>query len=386
MRVGLVCPYAWDVPGGVRQHVDDLAHELMARGHEVSVLAPAEDPRDLPPWVTDGGRPIAVPYNGSVARVNFGLKATRAVRRWIREGHFDVLHVHEPVAPGLSVLACWAARGPIVATWHSSTSRSRVLSAGSRLAQTALEKLSGRIAVSEEARRFLVAHVGGDAVLIPNGVRVSQFAGITASADRDPRPTLAFLGRIDEPRKGLDVLLAALPAIRAAVPDVVVKVAGPGDVDERRASLPPELADVVEFLGLVSDEEKARMLADADVYVAPHLGGESFGIVLIEAMAARTAVAASDLTAFRRVLEDGESGVIFERDNPAALAAAVVALLGDPRRRAALVAAGERRVRDFDWATVVDEVLAVYESVTVTGERVTEDLRGQLVGRLGARD
>ena len=385
MRIGLVCPYAWDVPGGVRQHVDDLAHELIARGHEVSVLAPAEDPTGLPDWVVNGGRPIAVPYNGSVARVNLGLKAMRRVRHWIREGDFDVLHVHEPVAPGLSGLACWAAQGPIVATWHSSASRSRILSAGSRLAQTVLEKLSGRIAVSEDARRFLVAHVGGDAVLIPNGVRVAQFAGVAPSPDRDPRPTLVFLGRIDESRKGLDVLLAALPVIRQAVPDVRLLVAGPGDVEERRSGLDPDLLSVVTFLGLISDEEKAHLLVDADLYVAPHLGGESFGIVLIEAMAAGTAVVASDLPAFRRVLEEGASGVLFERGNAPALAAAVIDLLQDPQRRAALVQAGRRRVRDFDWATVVDDVLAVYESVTVTGEKVTEDLRGQIVGRLGSR-
>ena len=385
MRIGLVCPYAWDVPGGVRQHVDDLAHELMARGHVVQVLAPAEDGDALPEWVTDGGRPIAVSYNGSVARLNFGLKATRAARRWIRDGDFDVIHIHEPVAPGLSIIACWVAQGPMVATWHSSSERSRVLSAGYHLVQTALEKLSGRIAVSEDARRFLVAHVGGDAVLIPNGVRVSAYSTVAPSQDRDPRPTLVFLGRIDEPRKGLDVLLEALPEIRAAVPGVLLRVAGPGDVDDRRKQLDPDLADAVEFLGLISDEEKAQLLVDADLYIAPQLGGESFGIVLIEAMAARTAVVASDLPAFRRVLEEGASGALFERGAPDELASTVVELLGDPERRASYVRAGTERVVDFDWATVVDEVLAVYESVSVPGAKVTEDLRGQLVGRLGGR-
>lgn len=385
MKIGLVCPYAWDVPGGVRQHVDDLARELMARGHDVSVLAPAESAMGLPDWVTDGGRPIAVSYNGSVARVNFGLKATRVVRRWIREGDFDVIHVHEPLAPGLSVIACWVARGPIVATWHSSSDRSRVLSAGYHLAQTALEKLSGRIAVSEDARRFLVAHVGGDAVLIPNGVRVRQYTSVAPDLDRDPRPTIVFLGRIDEPRKGLDVLLGALPAIRAQVPDIRLLVAGPGDVDERRKELDASLDGCVEFLGLISDDEKARLLVDADLYIAPQLGGESFGIVLIEARAAGTTVVASDLPAFRRVLEEGASGALFERGASDQLATTVVELLRDPGRRERYIEAGHTRVTDFDWATVADEVVAVYESVSVPGEKVTEDLRGQLVGRLGAR-
>lgn len=386
MRVGIVCPYAWDVPGGVRQHVDDLAHELRSRGHAVSVLAPAEDPSSLPDWVTDGGRPIAVPYNGSVARLNFGLKPARAVRRWIREGNFDVLHVHEPLAPGLSLLACWVARGPVVATWHSSNERSRILSAGYHLAQTALEKLSGRIAVSEDARRTLVSHVGGDAVLIPNGVRVAQYDQPSFARAADAPPTIAFLGRIDESRKGLDILLRALPPAVREIPELRVIVAGPGDVDERRSKLDPALAPHVTFLGLVDDDTKVRILHEADVYVAPQLGGESFGIVLIEAMASGAAVVASDLPAFRRVLDDGRCGAMFPRGDATALARVLVDLLRDPDRRADFVAQGHQRVRSYDWATVVDEVLAVYESVSIPGEKVSEDLRGQLVGRLGSRD
>ncbi len=384
MRVGLVCPYAWDAPGGVRSHVADLALALMAHGHAVSVLAPVDDADVLPPWVVDGGRPVAVPYNGSVARLNFGFKAARRVRRWIREGDFDVLHVHEPVAPGLSLLACWAATGPIVATWHSSTDRSRILSAGYYVAQTAMEKLSGRIAVSEDARRTLVSHVGGDAVLIPNGVRVAEFAAGEA-LDLPRAPTILFLGRLDEPRKGLSVLLDAMPNILAAVPDVRVLVAGPGEIDDRLAALDPAVAARLTMLGRVSDAEKVRALASADVYVAPHTGGESFGIVLIEAMAARTAVIASDLPAFRRVLEDGTCGALFPTGDAEALASAVVRVLGDDDLRRRYVDEGWRRVQDFDWDHVVDDVIAVYDSVTVTGGKVTEDLRGQIVGRLGLR-
>lgn len=386
MRVGLVCPYAWDVPGGVRSHVSDLAVTLAERGHEVSVLAPAEDPDLLPSWVVDGGRPVSVPYNGSVAKVTFGFRTTRRIRSWIREGEFDVLHVHEPVAPGLSLIALWAANGPIVGTWHSSTARSRILSAGYYVAQTAMEKLSGRIAVSEDARRTLVAHVGGDAVLIPNGVRVSDYAPCGQHPAIDPdRPSILFLGRIDEPRKGLDVLLAALPSIVAEVPGLQVIVAGPGDAQERRASLDPELAEQVTFLGRLSDQDKVRALRSVDLYVAPHTGGESFGIVLIEAMAAGVPVLASDLPAFRRVLQEGVAGELFVTEDSMALADRAVALLGDRSARERLAAQGSARVRAFDWASVVEDVLAVYEAVTVTGEKVTEDLRGQIVGRLGSR-
>ena len=383
MRVGLVCPYSWDVPGGVRSHVADLAVALQDHGHDISVLAPVEDPADLPPWVVDGGRPLAVRYNGSVARLSFGVKATRRVRQWVREGDFDVLHVHEPVAPSLSILALWVARGPIVATWHSSHDRSRIMSAGYYVGQTAMEKVRGRLAVSEDARRTLVNHLGGDAVLIPNGVRVAAFASHERLPDVDPeRPAILFLGRMDEPRKGLAVLLEALPSVIAAVPDLQVLVAGPGDVDEQRESLPPEIAANVTFLGRISDADKARALRSVDIYVAPHTGGESFGIVLVEAMAAQAAVVASDLTAFRRVLEDGRSGRLFPNQDADALGAALVELLGDPDQRARYVAAADVRVRDFDWDRVVDDVIAVYDSVHMPGEKVTEDLRGQLVGRL----
>jgi phosphatidylinositol alpha-mannosyltransferase len=386
MKVGLVCPYSWDVPGGVRSHVADLAVALGDHGHDVSVLAPVDDPRDLPSWVADGGRPTAVRYNGSVARLSFGVKATRRVRNWIREGDFDVVHVHEPVAPSLSILALWVARGPLVATWHSSHDRSRIMSAGYYVGQTAMEKVRGRIAVSEDARRTMVAHLGGDAVLIPNGVRVSAFA----SRDRLPgteqsRPRALFLGRMDEPRKGLSVLFGALPAALDEVPDLEVLVAGPGDVEEARDSLPEHIRDHVRFLGFISDDEKARALRSVEVYVAPHTGGESFGIVLVEAMAAQAAVLASDLPAFRRVLEDGSCGRLFPNQDSAALGAGLVELLRDDDMRADYVSRADMRVREFDWDRVVDEVIAVYESVHTPGEKVTEDLRGQLVGRLSSR-
>lgn len=383
LRIGLVCPYAWDVPGGVRSHVSDLAITLRSRGHHVDVLAPAEDDHDLPEWVTDGGRPVAVPYNGSVARLSFGVKATRRVRAWIRQGDFDIVHIHEPLAPSLSVLTCWAARGPLVATWHSSQDRSRVLTAGYYVAQTAMEKLRGSIAVSEQARRTLVGHVGGDAVLIPNGVRVQDFAPDTH--DRDRRRELLFLGRIEEPRKGLDVLVEAMPAILDQVPDLKVIVAGPGDIDDVRKDIPERVDRALTFVGTVSDERKAELLREVQVYVAPHTGGESFGIVLVEAMAAGACVVASDIPAFRQVLEDGKAGRLFACKDPQSLADAVLSVLADDAARRALVVRGHSRADEYDWDTVVDDVLEVYESVRVPGEKVTEDLRGQALGKFAAR-
>lgn len=384
MRIGIVCPYAWDVPGGVQVHIRDLAETLIERGHEVSVLTPVDDPGELPAYAVDGGRPRAIPYNGSIVRLTLGVKATARVRRWIRDGNFDVLHVHEPLAPSLGGLACWAARGPIVATVHSSVERSRVLATGYYLAQTVLEKVSAIIAVSENARRTIVDHVGADAVLIPNGVRVNRFAEAAPLRDWGV-PTVLFLGRLDERRKGLTVLLEAFPLLRERVPGVQLILVGPGDPDEVLADVEPDLRQHIICLGRVDDVEKAQALASADVYVAPHTGGESFGIVLLEAMAAGTPVVASDLDAFERVLDDGRCGVTFPVGDHEALALAVGDLLADPERRSSLSDMGRARVRRYDWASVSEDVLHVYESVITGQQKVEEDLRGQIVGRLARR-
>ena len=384
MRIGIVCPYAWDVPGGVQAHIRDQAETLIDLGHEVSVITPVEDPAALPEYAVDGGRPRAVPYNGSVARLTFGVKATSRVRRWIREGDFDVLHVHEPLAPSLGVLACWAARGPIVATVHSSIERSRVLVTGYYLAQTALEKISALVAVSEYARRTIVDHLGADAVLIPNGVRVDHFAGVEPLRAW-PGPAVGFLGRMDEPRKGLPVLLDAFAGIVQRHPGATLVLVGPGEVEDVLDGVPLELRDSVVALGRLDEKDKARALASLDVYVAPNTGGESFGIVLLEAMSAGAPVVASDLDAFARVLDDGRCGVLFPVGDAGALSRAVSDLLYDDERRARLTAAGRRRATAYDWRSVASDLLDVYASVTAGQQGVREDLRGQIVGRLARR-
>ena len=381
MRVGLVCPYTWDVPGGVQAHVRDLAENLQALGHRVSVLAPVDDPdAELPPYVVPAGRAVPVPYNGSVARLSFGPLSLARTRRWLRQGRFDVLHIHEPTVPSVSMLAMWTARGAMVATFHTSTPRSRALQVFGMvvpLLQPGLEKLTGRIAVSPAARRVIMEHLGGDAVLVPNGVEVARFAGAAPLPGPVHRPTVVFLGRIDEPRKGLAVLLDALPELVRRVPDVRVLVAGPGNGDAALAGLPAALQPSVELLGLVSERDKPSVYATGDVYCAPNTHGESFGIVLLEAMATGTPVVASDLEAFRRVLEDGRTGVLFPVHDAAALAAALADLLADPGRRAVLAARGRQAVQAYDWSTVTRSVVEVYETVVAAtpvelDERVAE--------------
>ncbi|WP_028930980.1 glycosyltransferase family 4 protein [Pseudonocardia asaccharolytica] len=378
MRIGLVCPYSLDVPGGVQGHVVDLARALQARGHTVEVLAPAEDDGDLPAFVTPAGRSLGVPYNGSVARVRFGPVAYARVRRWLAEHTFDVLHLHEPTTFSISVLALLAAEGPIVATFHTSTERSRALIAFGGVLRPLMEKVTARIAVSPLARRVQVEHLGGDAVEIPNGVDVRRFAHgpLLPGFPRADGATVGFLGRFDEPRKGMPVLLGALRLLEGSRAGLRLLVIGRGDADALRRHAGPALADRLDILGAVDEATKAAALRSIDVYCAPNLGGESFGMVLTEAMAAGAPVLASDLDAFRRVLggSDGPrtgapAGVFVPPGDARALAAALADLLDDPARRAALTAAGRRRVAEYDWPVVADSVLQVYRAAMAADPR-----------------
>ena len=373
MKVGLVCPYSFDVPGGVQAHVADLARSLITMGHQVSVLAPGDDSEgavEFPDFVVPSGRSVGIKYNGSVARLSFGPVSYTKVRRWIRAGHFDVLHVHEPIAPSLSFIALMVADGPIVATFHTANPRSRWLTALQGFLQPFMEKITGRIAVSELARQVQVEHLGGDAVIIPNGVDVRFFAS-AAPLPGYPRAggTIGFVGRFDEPRKGMSVLLDALRLLVPTRPDLQLLVAGSGDEKELREAAGPELAGALRLLGRVSDPEKASMLRSVDIYCAPNVGGESFGIILTEAMSAGAPVVASDLDAFRRVLDGGNAGVLAPVGDAPALAAALAGVLDDPGRRAVLSAQGRRVVAAYDWPVVAATIVKVYETVIAADPR-----------------
>ncbi len=377
MRVGIVCPYSFEVPGGVQNHVRDLAETLIAMGHHVSVLAPADEDDPHPPYVVPAGRAVPVPYNGSVARLSFGPISATRVRRWLAAGDFDVIHVHEPFTPSLSMLAAVAAKQPVVATFHTAMTRSRALSAASGVLQLVLEKITARIAVSSLARKVQVEHLDGGAWEIPNGVAVAKFV------DAPPLPgwpgeggALGFLGRFTEPRKGFPVLLEAFAQLAADRPDLRLLVAGPGDPEELTEDVPAGVLSRITFLGKVSEQDKARMLRSVDVYVAPNTGGESFGMILTEAMAAGAAVVASDLDAFRRVLDGGRAGRLFDNGDADDLARAIAELLDDPDVRAAQVARARAVVATYDWPVVAERVLEVYASA-IEATPVVEDVRGQ---------
>jgi phosphatidylinositol alpha-mannosyltransferase len=399
MRIGIVCPYSWDIPGGVQAHVRDLAEQLIGLGHHVSVLAPGdEDAPDLAPYVVMAGKAVPIPYNGSVARVQFGIVSAARVRRWLRDGAFDVVHVHEPAPPSLSLLTVLLADVPLVATFHAASTRSRFLAMFDGAVQAVLERLSGRIAVSPSARKMIVEHLGGDAVVIPNGVSVATYAQARPlpGYPRDPAlgGTIGFIGRYDEPRKGMSVLLEAMTELVGSRPGVRLLVAGRGQQQDFLDALPEPLGGSVTMLGMVSEPDKASLLRSVDVYVAPNTGGESFGIILLEALAAGAPIVASDLPAFRSVLDPATSeggsqrrrsedrterqtaggsprggehwqlaraGLLFRNRDAGGLAAALDRVLSDHPLRAQLAATGPEVARPYDWNLVAAQILRVYE-------------------------
>ncbi|MSW73013.1 MAG: glycosyltransferase, partial [Actinobacteria bacterium] len=362
--------YGWDTPGGVQNHVRDLAEYLIGAGHSVSVLAPVTDEINLPDYLVSAGKPISIPYNGAVARVLFGPIAFSRVRQWISSGDFDILHLHEPAIPSISLLACWAAEGPMVGTFHAAAKHQKVIYAIGPILEPAIEKLSARIAVSEAARLTLTSHLETDAVVIPNGIYAKRYANGVAR-EKWSGNTIGFIGRFEEPRKGLHVLLEALPIITRFAPDVRVLVAGPGDPKDVEESIDPQLRHRFEFLGRISEDDKADFMSSVAIYVAPNTGGESFGIILAEALAGGACVVASDIPAFDSLLGSGKYGALFPSENPTELAKVVIDLLRDENKRVELAKSGKEHAQIFDWDVVAKDIFSIYEMALVGGEKIS---------------
>lgn len=372
IRIGMVCPYGWDTPGGVQTHIRDLAEHLISEGHYVSVLTPvSDDSLELEDYVVNAGKPIPIPVNGSVARVLFGPIASSRAKQWIASGDFDLLHLHEPAIPSLSLLACSAAEGPLVGTFHVSTPKKKAIYAIGPILEPIVEKLTARIAVSELARSTLKDHFETDAVVIPNGIDGQKYANAIISKDYTGENTIGFIGRFEEPRKGLQVLLDSLPIVARFIPDVLYLIAGPGESKDYLKQINPELRGRVKFLGLLSDKEKESFLKSIQIYVAPNTGGESFGIILTEALSAGTAVVASDIPAFKAVLENGEAGELFKNEDSTDLAKVLVELLRDKDRREKLASNGKLSAQKYDWQVVAEQIESVYEMAIAGGQRVT---------------
>jgi phosphatidylinositol alpha-mannosyltransferase len=368
LNIGIVCPYGWDAPGGVQAHIADLRHYLADQGHSVSVLAPTGDEDSLPDWVVSAGKPLAIPYNGAVARVLFGPIAFARVKEWISDNDFDLLHLHEPAIPSISLLACWAAEGPMVGTFHASAKKQKASFAIVPILEPVIEKLTARIAVSEAARETLQAHLETDAIVIPNGIYARKMIGkVRAEWSGE---TLGFMGRFNEPRKGLKVLIDALPIISRFLPNVRVLVAGPGDPEEFLTEVDSQLRSRIEFLGRLTEEEKADFMSSVGAYVGPNTGGESFGIILAEALAGGAAVVASDIPAFATVLENGKYGKLFKSGDSTDLAKVIIELLRDRDARDEMAKNGQEYAAKFDWDVVAKDIFEVYEMAIVGSGKV----------------
>jgi len=351
MKVAIVCPYAWDVPGGVQTHIIGLAAALRERAHDVAVLAPRSLGAEPDDGVTPIGRAVPIPINGSIAPVALGPDAVLGIRRALKAIRPDVVHVHEPLAPP-SLFAVSAAEAPVVGTFHAASDRSFAYAVARPLLRRVVGKLSVRTAVSDEARALASRYFPGEYVLTPNGIDARRFSAADAgSEDR----TVLFFSRLER-RKGLPVLIQAMTRLRD---EATLMVAGGGPHRRACEKLASDLFVNARFVGRVPEEEKPAVFASAAVYCAPALRGESFGIVLLEAMAAGTPVVCSDLVGFRAAAGDG--ALYFPVGDAAALADALRSVLGEESVRRGLINRGRARAEAFDWRRLVVGVEAVYE-------------------------
>ncbi|MEX0658948.1 MAG: glycosyltransferase family 4 protein [Egibacteraceae bacterium] len=367
MKVALVCPYDWVCHGGVRAHVESLAAHLTDR-HDVRIFAPASGPLDqagVGPLVTPLGRPIPVRFNRSVAPLSPSPLAARRTVRALRAFDPDVVHVHEPLVPVVSAAAAAFGPRPVVGTFHAWSTADRLYRMAAPVARQLARRLAVRVAVSHSAQTYAGEALGlplGSFQVVPNGVDVARYADAEPLPDLvDPeRPLLLFVGRL-EPRKGLDVAIRAFLRLRASHPSVRLCVVGEGPERRRcQEMVPGSLRPDVLFVGAVDEAQKPRYHASADVFVAPNLGGESFGIVLLEAMSAGLPVVASNIPGFRGVVKDARQGRLVPPGDALALADALGTLLANPRLRAAMTAEGRRSTGRYDWKVVGAEVEEVY--------------------------
>lgn len=358
MKIALVCPYAWDAPGGVQVHVRELARVLSGRGHDVLVLAPGRvDAADL--RVVRAGRPIRVPYRGTVAPVAPSPTARPRIRRILARFDPDVVHVHEPFTPSTSMWAVLASEAPVVATFHSYLDRSRAMELARPLLKRVERRLAVAIAVSEAAADFEHRVFPELRIeVVPNGVDVRAFADAAPEALPEGR-RVVWVHRLD-PQKGFRVMVDAFPRVFAAVPDARLIVAGDGGDRSLVRALPSAVRERVVMLGAVTHDRVPGLLRAADVAVAPATGQESFGYTLVEAMAAGAAVVATDIPGYREVARDDLDALLVPPSDPDALARAIVRVLDDEALRERLVRAGHERAMTFDWGSVVERLEALY--------------------------
>ncbi len=362
MKIGLVCPYIYPEAGGVAQHVRHLYENLRLSGHDVRIITASHGPqRSSEGDILRIGVGFSMPLNGSIGTLTFSPRYVGQVRDLLARERFDILHLHEPFVPFLSLFLLRESRSVNIATFHAYAGFSPSYEIGSRVMKDHAAKLHGRIAVSAAARHFIDRFFPGDYKVIPNGVDIPRFEGAVPIARwQDGTPNVLFVGR-HEPRKGLLDLLKAHRILRKSGYDERLLVVGSGPQErEARRYVATRGLQAVEFLGRVSDAEKAQLFRTADIYVAPATGRESFGIVLLEAMAAGAPIVASDIHGYKGVVRRGREGLLVPPRDPDELAAAIARLLDDPDLRREMGSAGRARAEAFSWPSVTAKVEDYY--------------------------
>lgn len=369
LRVALVSPYDYPYPGGVTEHISDLDRELRAMGHSVKLIAPSStDEEDLDDHVIKVGETIVPwPFSGSIARISVSPRVVLRVRRIFQRESFDIIHLHEPTIPPLSLAVLRESRSVNIGTFHAYRETiNPSYELGWSIFRHFLAKLHGRIAVSQATRDYMASYFPGEYRIIPNGIDVERFSAegvrpIERFSD-DGKLNILFVGRLEK-RKGFRYLLRAFRIIKAAIPEARLLVVGAYDKEDKapfvRYARHFSLHDV-KFVGYVSREELPRWYRTAHVFCAPSTGYESFGIVLLEAMASGVPIVASDIDGYRSVLQHGAQGELVPPEDEEALAEAIICLLRAPERRAAYAAAGRARAPRYDWSNVARQVVDFY--------------------------
>ena len=364
MKIAMVSPYDFTWPGGVTAHVAQLARALGRSGHEVQVLAPHSPSRDFQDsdLLVPFGRSVPLPSGGSTARVTLSWWLYPKIRALLKKEQFDIIHLHEPMVPILPLCVLEFSKSVNVGTFHASYSRQHLYRAFQPIIKRWQKRLHGSIAVSPAARRYVNNTFPGEYEIIPNGIDYKHFSANVAPLPQyqDGKLNILFVGRLEK-RKGLRYLLEAYSKLKWEMPNTRLIVVGPGNPDKEsyRILSSHGLRDV-EFAGRVSYDELPRYYSTADIFCSPATGGESFGIVLLEAMSAGKPVVASDIEGFRGIMTDGEQGLLVPKKDTGALANALGRLARDPELRSKLGGQGSRSAEDYRWEVVASRVEEYY--------------------------
>jgi len=375
MKIALVSPYDYTVPGGVTKHIFYLDKHLRRLGHEVKILAPCSGGGALEEHVISvSGNVISVPFSGSKARITLSPRIYRRVKKILQQERFDIVHIHEPPAPVLPLIVLRHSKSVNVGTFHAYRESYAGYKYGKRIFKILYEKLDGKIVVSQAVREYLSRYFPEDYVVIPNGIDLERFGPHVEPIPKyaEGKPTILFVGRLEK-RKGFKYLLRAFPWVKAEFPEARLLVVGAFDKDDKAPYLRylrEHRIKGVRFIGYLPDEELPRYYRSCDIFCAPSTGFESFGMVLLEAMASGVAIVASDIAGYRTVLTDEVEGLLVEPENEIALAQAITRLLKEPELRRKMGQKGRARAEGYSWVKVTQQLLDYYRELLARRGRV----------------